>query len=211
VQYEALPVYIDALEAMKPGATLIHERNGEYWHLPAIHPVKGTNIAGHYILKKGDFQKALAEADYVIEGEFDYPFGSSAAIETHGAIVWFQNDGKIDCWSSSICPFIIREDLANTYGVPISDVRVRIPEIGGCFGYKSDITIEQTVAWIASHAKGRPVKWIASRKSDFERHKDENEDSCTQGWKVSWHADFLLSFDRSICGYRHKRITCRNS
>jgi carbon-monoxide dehydrogenase large subunit len=168
VKYERLPVYIDALEAMKPGAALIHERNGGYWHLPAIHPVPGTNIAGHYVLRKGDFDKALSEADFVIEGEFEYPFGSSSAIETHGAIVWFQNDGKIDCWSSSICPFIIREDFANTYGVPISDVRVRIPEIGGCFGYKSDITIEQTVAWIASHARGRPVKWIASRKADLE-------------------------------------------
>ncbi|MCX7024151.1 MAG: xanthine dehydrogenase family protein molybdopterin-binding subunit [Spirochaetes bacterium] len=168
VKYKPLPVYVDALEAMKPGATLIQEQNGEIWHLPHIHPVPGTNIAGHYVLRKGDFEKALAEADYVVEGEFDYPFGSSAAIETHGAIVWFQNDGKIDCWSSSICPFIIREDLANTYGVPISDVRVRIPEIGGCFGYKSDITIEQTVAWIASHARGRPVKWIASRKADLE-------------------------------------------
>ena len=168
VRYDPLPVYIDALEAMKPDAVLIHERNGEYWHLPAIHPVAKTNIAGHYILKKGDFEKALAAADFVVEGELDYPFGSSSAIETHGAIVWFQNDGKIDCWSSSICPFIIREDLANTYGIPISDVRVRIPEIGGCFGYKSDITVEQTVAWIASHARGRPVKWVASRKADLE-------------------------------------------
>ena len=167
VEYKALPVYTDALEAMKEDALLIHEKNGEYWHLPTLHPVKGTNIACHYALKKGDFKKSLTDADVVIEEEFVYPFGSSSAIEPHGAIVWFQNDGTIDCWSSSICPFIIREDLAGTYGVPISDVRVRIPEVGGCFGYKSDITVEQTVAWIASHVKGRPVKWIATRKEDF--------------------------------------------
>ena len=50
----------------------------------------------------------------------------------------------------SICPFIIREDVARVYGLPISQVRVHIPELGGCFGYKSDITVEQTVAYIAS-------------------------------------------------------------
>jgi len=167
VKYRPLPVYVDALDAMKEGATLIHEKNGEYWHLPAIHPIKGTNVAGHYVLKKGDFEKAEAEADVSIEEEFDYPLGSSSAIETHGAIVRFNLDGTIDCWSSSICPFLIREDLARTYDKPISDVRVRIPEVGGCFGYKSDVFIEQTVAWIASHVKGRPVKWMATRQEDF--------------------------------------------
>jgi len=135
VKYKPLPVYVDALEAMKEGAALIHEKNGEYWHLPSIHPIKGTNVAGHYALKKGDFAKAEAEADVSIEAEFDYPLGSSSAIETHGAIVCFNNDGTIDCWSSSICPFLIREDLARTYGKTIGDVRNRIPEIGGCFGH----------------------------------------------------------------------------
>ncbi len=168
VQYEPLPVQVDALDSMRPGAVLIHEKNGEYWHLPAIHPVPGTNIAGHYRLKKGDFEQALAEADFVIEEEFNYPLISCAAIETHGAIVWFQNDGTIECWSNSQCPFIIRDELAHAYQVPSAAVRVRVPEIGGSFGYKSDITIEHTVAWIASHAKGRPVKWVASRKADLE-------------------------------------------
>ena len=167
VEYKPLPVYLDARDAMQDGAVQIHEKNGEYWHLPAIHPIKGKNVAGHYALKKGDYEQAEEQADVIIEDEFDYPIGSSSAIEPHGSIVWFQNDGTIECWSSSICPFIIREDLAHTYGLPISAVRVRIPEVGGCFGYKSDITVEQTIAWIASHVKGRPVKWVASRKEDF--------------------------------------------
>ena len=64
-------------------------------------------------------------------------------------------------------PFIIRRELAENYNLPVSDVRVHIPEIGGCFGYKSDITVEQTIAWIASFVPGHPVKWVASRKEDF--------------------------------------------
>jgi len=103
----------------------------------------------------------------IIEGEFLFPHGSCAAIEPHGSIVWFKEDNTIEAWSSSICPFIIRDDLAHSYELPVSHVRVHIPEIGGCFGYKSDITVEQTVAYIASFVPGHPVKWVASREEDF--------------------------------------------
>jgi len=167
VEYERLPVYLDALDSMKVDAVLIHEKNGEYWHLPSYQPVPKTNIAMRYFLKKGAGEDAFKDADVIAEGEFVYPFGSSAAIEPHGTIAWFHEDGTIEIWSSSICPFIIQEDLAKTYGKPVSDVRVHIPEIGGCFGYKSDVTIEETVAYIASFVPGRPVKWVATREEDF--------------------------------------------
>jgi CO/xanthine dehydrogenase Mo-binding subunit len=167
VVYEPLPVYIDAREAIKPEAALIHEDNGTYWHLPTLKPKKGSNIANEYHLIKGNGGKGFEEAEVIIEGEFLYPFGSCAAIEPHGSIVWFKEDKTIEVWSSSICPFIIREDLAGSYGVPVSDVRVHIPEVGGCFGYKSDITVEQTIAWIASFVPGKPVKWVATRQEDF--------------------------------------------
>ncbi|MDR0994599.1 MAG: xanthine dehydrogenase family protein molybdopterin-binding subunit [Verrucomicrobiota bacterium] len=167
VKYAPLPVYTDARDAIAPGAVLIHPKADTYWHLPGLGGVPGTNIANVYTLQKGDVAKGLEESEVVVEGEFVYPHGSCAAIEPHGAIVRFNEDGTIDAWSSSICPFIIRDDLAHAYHRPSAQVRVRIPEVGGCFGYKSDITVEQTVAWIASHVPGRPVKWVASRREDF--------------------------------------------
>ncbi len=167
VEYDPLPVYTDARQAMNPDAVLIHEDLESYWHLPTLSPQPGTNIANLYHLKKGRGEEGFDEADVVIEGEFNYPFGSCAALEPHGSIVWFKEDKTIEVWSSSICPFIINQDLANSYGVPVADVRVHIPDIGGCFGYKSDITVEQTIAWIASFVPGYPVKWVATRKDDF--------------------------------------------
>ncbi len=165
--YEPLPVYVDARDALKKDAVLIHEEAPKFVHLPGMEPVPGTNIATRYTLKKGDVEKGFGEADVVLEGDFNYPFGSSAAIEPHGAIAWFHEDKTIEIWSSSICPFIVREDVALVYGVPVSDVRVHIPEVGGCFGYKSDVTIEQTVAYVASFVPGRPVKWVATRQEDL--------------------------------------------
>ena len=167
VEYEPLPVYVDARDAMKPGAALIHEENGQYWHLPTLTPTPGTNIANTYRLVKGKGADGMKDAEVILEGEFLFPHGSCSAIEPHGSIVWFKEDKTIEAWSSSICPFIIREDLATSYGVPVSDVRVHIPDVGGCFGYKSDITVEQTVAWIASFVPGRPVKWVATRQEDY--------------------------------------------
>jgi carbon-monoxide dehydrogenase large subunit len=167
VEYEPLPVYTDARKAMEKDAVLIHQDHEKYWRLPTLHAVPGTNIANLYHLKKGRGEEGFDEAEVIIEGEFNYPLASCAALETHGSIVWFKEDRTIEVWSSSICPFIIREDLAHSYDVPVSDVRVHIPDIGGCFGYKSDITVEQTIAWIASFVPGCPVKWVASREEDF--------------------------------------------
>jgi len=167
VTYQPLPVYTDARDAMADDAVLIHEQNGEYWTLPTLNPIAGTNIANYYHLTKGRAEAGFEEADVIVEGEFLYPFGSCAALEPHGSIAWFKEDNTIEVWSTSICPFIIREDLAHAYGIPVADVRVHIPELGGCFGYKSDITVEQTVAYIANFVPGRPVKWVASRQEDF--------------------------------------------
>jgi carbon-monoxide dehydrogenase large subunit len=166
-EYEPLPAYIDARDAIKDGAVLIHEESGAFEHLPGMEAVPGTNIAGRYTLKKGDIEKGFSEAEITCEGEFNYPFGSCSAIEPHGAIAWFHEDNTVEVWSSSICPFIVREDIAHVYKLPVSAVRVHIPELGGCFGYKSDVTIEQTVAYVASFVPGRPVKWVATRKEDL--------------------------------------------
>jgi CO/xanthine dehydrogenase Mo-binding subunit len=84
VVYEPLPVYIDARDSMREDAVLIHEENGDYWHLPTLKPQSGTNVANLYQLKKGQGKDGFSEADVVVEGDFLYPFGSCAAIEPHG-------------------------------------------------------------------------------------------------------------------------------
>ena len=208
VDYEPLPVLIDARDAMKPGAVLVHEDNGEYWHLPTLKPKKKTNIAHEYHLLKGKGEKGFEDADVIIEGEFNYPLASCAAIEPHGSIVWFKTDKTIEVWSSSICPFIIREDLAGSYGLPVSDVRVHTPEIGGCFGYKSDITVEQTIAWIASFVPGRPVKWVASRQEDFTSTliahgiRTKMKIGAKKNGKLVAIKSELIPYHWSLCGYR---------
>ncbi len=168
VQYEPLPVYTDALEAMKEGAALIHEHSEEHFYVsPLYAPIPGTNIALKYEIKKGDIKKGFEEADVTVEKEFNFPHMSSVAIEPHATIALNKEDGTFEIWTANVGPFAVREQVAELFEIPVGDVRVHVPHIGGCFGYKSDPSIEPLVAYIASFVPGYPVKLRLTRREDF--------------------------------------------
>ncbi len=168
VKYEPLPVYTDALQSMKKDAALIHEHSENYFYVtPLYKPTPGTNIAISYEIKKGNIKKGFEEADVVMEDEFNFHHMSSVAIEPHTTIALHHLDGTIEIWTPNVGPFAVREQVAEMFEIPISNVRVHVPHIGGCFGYKSDPSIEPLAAYIASFVPGRPVKIKFTRKEDF--------------------------------------------
>lgn len=168
VGYEPLPVYIDARDAMAEGAVLIQpELKTEELPKEYYNPVSGTNIINRKIISRGNLEEGEADASVIVEGEFNYPFDVPGAVEPHGAIVWFKNNGTIEAWLACIRPFMVGKRLAEIYHRPISSVRVRVPEVGGCFGDKSGTHFVFMVAAAASLVPGRPVKWFASRQESF--------------------------------------------
>ncbi len=168
VEYEPLPVYTDALDAMKKDAVLIHENLDKYFYVtPLYKPTPGTNIALSYEIKKGDIEEGIKQADVIVEKEFVFHHMSSVAIEPHTAIAMHHPNGMIEIWTANVGPFAVREQVAEFFGKNISDVRVHVPHIGGCFGYKSDPSIEPLTAYIASFVPGRPVKLKLTRTEDF--------------------------------------------
>jgi CO/xanthine dehydrogenase Mo-binding subunit len=168
VEYEPLPVYTDALQAIRKDAALIHEHSEKYFYVsPLYKPIPGTNIAISYEIKKGDVSKGFEEADVILEDEFNFHHMSSVAIEPHTTIAMHHMDGTIEIWTPNVGPFAVREQVAEMFEIPISNVRVHVPHIGGCFGYKSDPSIEPLAAYIASFVPGRPVKLKFTRKEDF--------------------------------------------
>ncbi len=168
VEYEPLPVYVDALEAMREDAMLIHENSERYIRVSSFYdPIPGTNVATKYEIHKGDVKRGFEEADVVLQREFNFSHMSSAAIEVHAAISLLKEDGTVEIWTSNVGPFVVRETVAEMFGIPISDVRVHVPYIGGCFGYKSDPSIEPLVAYISSFVPGHPVKLRLTREEDF--------------------------------------------
>jgi carbon-monoxide dehydrogenase large subunit len=168
VQYEALPFVLDPLEAAGDKAPRLHDRNGDYRHVAyVVHPVKGTNVFHHYKLRKGDAKAALATCDVTVEDDFEMPLVSHCALEPHGAICRFLPGGDIEIWASNQAPFVLRDVLADMFGVPTSKVRCHIPYLGGGFGGKSDVSIEPLTAYVASQVPGWAVKLVLTRKEVF--------------------------------------------
>ena len=90
VEYEELPAVLDVHEALKPGATLVHESvripESGFADLAEIKPVEGTNVCTHFKLNRGDVPKGFAESDHVFEDTFTLPATQHSFLETHACI-----------------------------------------------------------------------------------------------------------------------------
>ena len=167
VEYEELPAITNALDGMRPDAILIHPELHTYKIAPIFYPEKGTNIAHHYVLRKGDAEKGFAEADFVFEHKFFIPHVQHVTMETHGCIAKYDNDGKLTVWAGCQSPFAVRQALSVAFKQPLNKLRVITPTVGGGFGSKAGTTIEGIVIPLAKRCVGCPVKMIYSREDEF--------------------------------------------
>ncbi len=136
---------------------------------PLIHEDLDSNLAAHVVQRKGDFEEAAARADLVIERDFLYDRGASAAIENRGVVAhWDDRAQHLTLWDTTQAPIPIRNGLAAMLGLSESQVRVIAPFIGGGFGPKIMMFYpeEVLVPWIAMRLD-RPVKWIEDRQENF--------------------------------------------
>ncbi len=167
VEYEALPAVFDPVEALKPDAPILHERMEEYKHAPVFYPVPGTNIANRFRLVHGDAEKGFEQSDEIIEEEFRVSHVSHAYMETQNVVAQAFRDGSYEIWTSCQSPFVVRQIISESLGIPYNKITVRVPFVGGGFGGKAGLGWEALVA-LASKAVGyRPVKLVLSRKENF--------------------------------------------
>ncbi|HLN87815.1 MAG TPA: xanthine dehydrogenase family protein molybdopterin-binding subunit [Candidatus Limnocylindrales bacterium] len=147
VDYEELPAVISVDEAMAEGA-------------PRLHDFADKNVCAHHELVKGDVEKGFAEADLIVEDEFDFPMIYHYSMEPHTAIAQVDGDG-ITIWTSTGHPFGVRQDVAEVFHLPLSKVRVHVNYVGGAYGSKSGGKIEPLVTALARKAQ-RPVRVVTS-------------------------------------------------
>ena len=147
VEYAELPAVISVEEAMADGA-------------PRLHAFAEKNICAHHELIKGDVAKGFAEADVIVEDEFDFPMIYHYSMEPHTSIAQVDSDG-ITIWTSTGHPFGVRADVAEVFHAPLSKVRVHVNFVGGAYGSKSGGKIEPLVTALARKA-GRPVRVVTS-------------------------------------------------
>ncbi len=168
VSYDELPAVFDPLEAVAPGAPLIHREaaaSAEDAVSIDVRPIAGTNVCHRFRIRHGDVAEGFAQADVVVEEVFRTAAAQHAPMEPHAALAEWE-DGRLTIWSGTQTPFNTRADLAGLFGVEEEQIRVVAPPMGGSFGAKTFVRLEALVAALARKA-GRPVKAVLDRAEEF--------------------------------------------
>jgi putative selenate reductase molybdopterin-binding subunit len=159
VDYEVLPAVFDPEAAMAPDAPVVHDR-GTGINDPA--PNVLAEVHGHI----GDVETGYTAADFVHEATYVTQRVQHAHLETHGAVAWLDGKGHLNVRSSTQTPFLTRRALANLFDLPQASVRVYCDRVGGGFGGKQEMLVEDIVA-LATLRTGRPVKLEFTREEQF--------------------------------------------
>ncbi len=159
VRYDVLPAVFDPEAAMRPGAPVLHDKPASRIADPA------RNIVASLRGRSGDVDAGFAAAERVEEVTCDLQRVQHTALETHCAIAWMDGD-RLTVRSSTQVPFLVRQGIADLFGLPQHRVRVVCGRVGGGFGGKQEMLVEDVVA-LAVLRLGRPVKLELTRAEQF--------------------------------------------
>jgi CO/xanthine dehydrogenase Mo-binding subunit len=169
VDYEPLPAVLDVLAAAVPDSPLVHETHRPAKAFADLAHVKAgqkSNICYQFKLRSGDVDKAFAEADRVFEDTFSSPPAQHMPMEPHVTLVYLDEGQRINIWTASQTPSYVRTEIANTFGIPMNRIRVRIPYLGGGYGAKLYAKLEPLVTALALITK-KPVRYALTREEEF--------------------------------------------
>src|SRR5580765_7731096 len=164
VEYEVLPAYFDPEESMKAETNLIHEN-------------KPHNIEKDYHHVFGDPEKGFAEAHCVAEARYIANEVTHAAMEPHSTLAAFEIDsqtgkpGRLTVWSSTQVPYYLQHKLSLVLEMPMAQIRVIKPLVGGGFGGKSEVIPLEIIAAVAARKAQAPVKITYTREEVFWAHR----------------------------------------
>ncbi len=163
VEYERLPELLDPANAMKPGAPRLHDEP-EFVNFADSDPSR--NLAAQIRIDIGDVESGFSEADRIFEAKYEVPKVQQAHIEPHVVITYWDEDDRLVIRTSTQVPFHVRRILAPVLGLPVKRIRVIKPRIGGGFGGKQEVMIEDVAAHLTI-ATGRPVIYEYTREEEF--------------------------------------------
>lgn len=161
VEYEVLPAVFDPIEAMQRGAPIIHDDP----EVTGIHD-RERNIVHHIRAVVGDPEAQWSQAANIFEGEYRVHQVQQAHIEPHVVVTWWDEDDRMMIRTSTQVPFHVRRMIAPLLGLPVKRIRVVKPRIGGGFGGKQEMLIEDLCAHLTM-ATGRPVRFEYTREQEF--------------------------------------------
>jgi carbon-monoxide dehydrogenase large subunit len=167
VEYEELPAVFDVLDAMKPGAPVLHDNAPAYDGAPAeIMAPAGGNVVNKLTFGKGDIEKGFAAADLVLEHTFRMPIHHQGYLEPQSFLVKIDDDGTVNAWASTKGPFGSRAQFAKAVGIAPKQIRLQAVHVGADFGGKSGAGELPICYFLARQAK-RPVKIVLTHSEEL--------------------------------------------
>ena len=193
VAYEVLPPVFDERIAMDSGAPVVHDED-DTTHI--CDPQR--NLVHHIAAKRGDVEGHLAAAPHVFEQTFRVHQVQQCPIEPHISMAWLDPDERMVVRTATQVPFHTRRMLAPLIDMDIKDIRVIKPRIGGGFGAKQEMLIEDIVAHLAI-ATRRPVRLELDRAEEFYGSRTRHPQTITYRTAVD-NDGTLLAQDMHIIG-----------
>lgn len=192
VEYEILPYVLDAEEAMREGAPIIHdETDTEGIHDPA------HNTVYHIEAQVGEPDAAFSECDLIHEGEFRTPKQQHGQMEPHICITYLDEDYRLVVRTSTQVPFHVRRIIAPLIGLPEKHIRVVKPRIGGGFGGKQEIMLEDLCSLLTLKT-GKPVRLEYTRSQEFTSGRSRHRQIIH--YKLGVKADKLIAAELRLIG-----------
>jgi xanthine dehydrogenase YagR molybdenum-binding subunit len=152
VDYEELPFVVDLEHALDAGAPAVHD---------------GGNRQGKPVVaSRGDVGKGFAEADVVLERMYRTPCEIHTTMEVHGSVAQWEGP-RLTVWDTNQGVHDLRNALAESLGLPLTNVRVICHYMGGGFGSKLDLGKYTVIAALLARITARPVKLFVTREESF--------------------------------------------
>jgi putative selenate reductase molybdopterin-binding subunit len=165
VEYKELEPVLDARKAMDKGAPVIHDEKEAHVIIPVPYEPE-RNLASHVDFAVGDMEKGLAEADVVLEREYETHYAQHCPMEPHISAGYLDEYDRLVIITSTQVPFHARRIVAERLQIPVKKVRIIKPRIGGGFGAKQEVLLEDIVGAAVLKTK-RPVKLELTRREEF--------------------------------------------
>jgi CO/xanthine dehydrogenase Mo-binding subunit len=183
VAYEDLPAVTNALDAMLAGA-------------PLVHPARETNVLFHQAVRKGDVERAFAQADVVLEETFTTGWQEHAYLQPDAAIAYYEGTALV-IETAGQWLHEDRRQLAAIVGLDEAAVIVRYAKIGGAFGGREDLSV-QALAALATWKLGRPTAIVWSREEAIAGHHKRHPFHITARWGAKRDGTIVAVQTRSV-------------
>lgn len=161
VEYEVLEPVLSIDDALAKGAPVIHDEDDalDVWDAP-------HNIAAHVVAAAGDVTSGFSEADAVVEVTTETRYAQHVPLEPHAVTTYLDENGRMVIVTSTQVPFHVRRIVAGLLDLPVHMVRVVKPRIGGGFGVKQEVLIEDLAALVTLRT-GRPARLVYTRQEEL--------------------------------------------